>query len=91
MGSSKCYAFSLTGSWDANGATFTCTDDAQYIEGTFTSLSGYVPECNGTTDIVGGFCAEAITSWCESQGFEGGYGPTEHNGDIAHFVCLGVP
>jgi hypothetical protein len=76
--------------WDAAGASFSCVNDGLYVVSSYTVMSGYVDTCDGTQDRIGASCTDAISSYCEAQGYASGFGPTEHTGDVLHFVCMGA-
>ena len=90
-----CQAQGLTTGWgpvERNNAHayVSCAPRATVLNTTFTTLSTYIPGCNGS-GTSGRFsldCNAAISRHCAAQGFASGWGPIEHDGDSATIACL---
>ncbi|MBN1770410.1 MAG: hypothetical protein JXB32_04045 [Deltaproteobacteria bacterium] len=55
---------------------------------TYTELSTYQSNCNGTTERWGLYCNSAIHQFCRARGHVTGFGPVENVGDAAYVTCM---
>jgi hypothetical protein len=69
-------------------ATIVCVRGGTGVGTTYTDLSGYHGDCNGTTQFIGPACNAAIHRYCAATGRSSGFGPTEHSGDGVSVVCV---
>ncbi len=71
-----------------DGGEVICLDptEAVVINGSFADLAGDHPDCS-EADTHGGPCKAAIHRSCAADGLTTGYGPIEHSGDLAVYVC----
>ncbi|MCB9733789.1 MAG: hypothetical protein H6745_14410 [Deltaproteobacteria bacterium] len=72
---------------DGDAATVTCLGEAEValVATTLTELGGYASRCFPTDPLL---CSVAAWSYCEAQGYEGGFGPVEIDGDAATVACM---
>jgi hypothetical protein len=62
---------------------------ARIIQSTYSTLDDFHPNCDGSTDRFGTDCNAAMNRFCRAQECgTTGFGPAEHNGDIAHVTCI---
>ena len=58
------------------------------INGTFSSLENYQPGCDGESTPQTGACFSAVSRACQAQGYIGGTGVLENNGNTAVYACV---
>jgi hypothetical protein len=62
---------------------------AEYINGTYSVLSGHHSDCDGSAQRVGLNCSAAMHRYCATRKCaNSGFGPLENSGDIAHLACV---
>ena len=100
--SGPCYAaikrycqsqgFSGTGfgpvSSNATSAEIVCVTAGNIRNTTYTVMSSYISNCDGTTERIGSACNAAIKRFCRDQGDESGFGPVENVGNDLVVVCV---
>lgn len=62
---------------------------ARFLFSSYTTLSGHVASCNGTTERAGLACNSAFHRECRVDGCTtSGFGPVENSDDVANGVCV---
>jgi hypothetical protein len=66
-----------------------CTDHAGYVGTTIDQLHTMVPGCNIPTSKASDFsCFHAYHRYCQSLGWDSGWGPVEFDGTNVYMACL---